>query len=415
MKKIIGKMRTILTLSARRGYVLATSMDTMAMPIVTLVRPAALAKLLTMTSVIAPPVGLAYIAGALRAAGHAVKVIDSVGEAPEQFTPLSYGDGLSIGLTVQEAVDAIPPQTDIVGFSCMFSNGWPFDHRLISAVRQRFPDALIVAGGEHVTACADYIMAACPAVDICVVGEGEHTMVEVVNNFRQSADIAQVEGIVCRSDGQVVTTKRRSRIRALDDIPLPAWDIMPIGNYMDRGLGHGITNQRSMPLLASRGCPYQCTFCSSPQMWTTRWVARTPKLVVDEMEMYIRAYNAENFDLYDLTAIIKKDWILAFAQEIIRRGLNIQYELPSGTRSEAIDRDVVEALRKSGCRQMNYAPETGSPERLLAIKKKVKIPRLLDSLENAVNGGLRIMLNMIVFPDDSWKDMALFAIRIDLV
>lgn len=83
-----------------------------------------------------------------------------------------------------------------------------------------------------------------------------------------------------------------------------------------------------------------------------------------------KAYNAENFDLYDLTAIILKDWIVEFANELIRRNLPITYQLPSGTRSEAIDEEVVDLLYRSGCRNMNYAPESGSPDTLKAIKRK---------------------------------------------
>ena len=124
-------------------------------------------------------------------------------------------------------------------------------------------------------------------------------------------------------------------------------------------------------------------------------------MVVDEMEFYIERYRAQNFDFYDLTAIIKKDWIVAFAKEILHRGLKIEYQLPSGTRSEAIDEEVSEILYRSGCRQMNYAPESGSAETLDRIKKKVKLPRLEQSLRGACKHGLKVMVNIILFPDDT--------------
>ena len=74
-----------------------------------------------------------------------------------------------------------------------------------------------------------------------------------------------------------------------------------------------------MPLVATRGCPYQCTFCSSPFMWTTRYVMRSIPIVVDEIEHYMKEYKADNIDFFDLTAIVKKDWILEFCREIKRR------------------------------------------------------------------------------------------------
>ena len=72
----------------------------------------------------------------------------------------------------------------------------------------------------------------------------------------------------------------------------------------------GLSRGRNMPLLATRGCPFQCTFCSSPSMWTTRYVMRDPKEIVDEIEWLMKEYKANDFEFFDLTAIIKKSWIL---------------------------------------------------------------------------------------------------------
>ena len=315
---------------------------------------------------------------------------------------------MAIGLTMDEIVAHIDPRADIIGLSCMFSSSWPYDDRLIMKIRARFPNARIVVGGEHATACADYILETCAPVSVCIRGEGEETLLELVRALRANTDLSAVA-----ASSPIATVALRGLPRpasasavAIDgNIPLPDWSKIPIENYMARGLGHGVANQRSMPLMATRGCPYQCTFCSSPQMWTTRWLARSPELVVDEMEAYVARYQATNFDFYDLTAIIKKDWIMAFAQEILRRGLKIEYQLPSGTRSEAIDAEVSEILYRSGCRQMNYAPESGSAATLERIKKKVKLPRLEESLRGACRSGLKVMVNIILFPDDTRRDV----------
>ena len=95
-----------------------------------------------------------------------------------------------------------------------------------------------------------------------------------------------------------------------------------------------------MPVMASRGCPYQCTFCSNPAMWTTRWIPRDPDLLLDEMQFYQKNYGAENFDFYDLTAIVKKSWIIDFCNKIEEREMKFTWQLPSGTRTEAIDGEV---------------------------------------------------------------------------
>lgn len=373
--------------------------------IVSLVKAPALTNAFALSTLVTPPLGLAYIAGSLKANDIATHIVDAVGEKPDQIFPLTFCDGYGIGLTMEEIVAAIPQSSDIIGLSCMFSNSWPFDWRLIIAISERFPDAQIIVGGEHATACSDYILTTCREVDIVAMGEGEETMVDLVNTIRTSNDLSRVAGIAFRDGEAIHTTKRRKRIGDIDNISLPAWDLVPLENYMSRGLGHGSMHARNMPLMATRGCPFQCTFCSSPLMWTTKWSARKASLVVDEMEMQVKAYNAENFDLYDLTAIILKDWIVEFANELIRRNLPITYQLPSGTRSEAIDEEVVDLLYRSGCRNMNYAPESGSPDTLKAIKKKVKLNRLLNSLRAASKRGLSVMVNIILFPRDTRADV----------
>jgi radical SAM superfamily enzyme YgiQ (UPF0313 family) len=161
-----------------------------------------------------------------------------------------------------------------------------------------------------------------------------------------------------------------------------------------------------MPMIATRGCPYQCTFCSNPEMWTTRWYARNPELVLDEMRTYQERYGATNFDFYDLTAIVKRSWIIQFTKSILERKMDITWQLPSGTRSEAIDDEVSQLLYASGCRNMSYAPESGSPAVLERIKKVVKLDRLEASVRGAVRAGLNVKLNIIMgFPNESRREL----------
>ena len=101
-------------------------------------------------------------------------------------------------------------------------------------------------------------------------------------------------------------------------------------------------------MLATRGCPYECTFCSNPEMWTTRWIARIPGKVLDEIQLYQERYGATNFDFYDLTAIVKRSWIIEFTQMILDRKMVFTWQLPSGTRSEAIDDEVSRLLYRVG-------------------------------------------------------------------
>ncbi|MFZ4517840.1 MAG: B12-binding domain-containing radical SAM protein [Microthrixaceae bacterium] len=380
---------------------------------VTLIRPPILVPRLALTAPTCPPVGLAYVAGALRAAGHDVTVIDAVGAAPDQFVDYRGDRLLTHGLTVDQTAQRVPADTDVIGVSCMFSHEWPVDRELLEAVRRRCPEALLVVGGEHVTAMADVVLDQCPAIDVVVLGEGETTLAEVIARHAEGAAPEPLAGTATREVGDdsrtgtpVLLAARRDRVLAVDDLAAPAWDLFPVEAYLSRGLGFGVHRGRSMPVVATRGCPYQCTFCSSPAMWTTRYVARSPQEVVDEIQSYVRDYAAENIDFYDLTAIVRKSWVLEFCRLVQARGLSITWQLPSGTRSEALDDEVLGELYRAGCRNLSYAPESGSPAVLERIKKRVDLGRMRRSMRAAVRAGINTKANIILgFPGETHREV----------
>ncbi len=373
---------------------------------IALIRPPAISSLHAYSIAIVPPLGPAYVAAALEAVGHRVNVIDALGEAPLARYPSSHPRLIAHGLTVEEIVARIPRDVQGIGVSVMFSQQWPHVAAILRAVHAAFPQVPIFVGGEHVTGTWQYVLDKCPEVTLCVLGEGEETAVDVASWIGGHGALEDIPGIAFRRDGRAHRNDPRRRIGDVDQLPRPAWHLVPLENYLSNGYGHGVNLGRSIPMLATRGCPYQCTFCSSPDMWTTRYHVRSVSSVVDEIADYVRRYRISNVDFEDLTAIIKRDWILAFCAELERRGLHITYQLPSGTRSETLDAEVLAALWRSGCRNLTYAPESGAAKTLKNIKKKVHPERVLESMRIAKQLGVNVKANLMIgFPDETRRDL----------
>lgn len=355
-----------------------------------------------------PPIALAYLAGALRAAGHEPVVLDALGEGIDTYSVTYTPEALAQGLTnteILERVDAMAP-FDAVAVTAMFTQDWPHTRSIIEALIARHPGKPVIVGGEHATATAEHILRNVPEVTHVGRGEGEFLLAEFADWVDGRIDVTNISGLVHRVDGDVVDNGKRDRITKIDTIPRPAWDLFDIEPYQGGALGYGVERGRSLPILATRGCPFQCTFCSSPQMWTTRYVMRNPKDVVDEIEEYLRTYDLANIDFYDLTAVVRKKWILEFCDEIQRRGLKFIWQLPSGTRSEALDGDVLAAMLAAGCANVTYAPESGSPAVLKDIKKRVDLDRLTTSIREAARLGISTKMNLIIgFPDETRRDV----------
>jgi len=381
---------------------------------ITLIRPPAVSSRHAYSVGIVPPLGPAYVAAALEAAGHEVVVIDALGEAPLARHPSAHPMLVAHGLTIAEIVARIPSDVQGIGVSVMFSQQWPHVAAILRAVRVAFPCLPIFLGGEHANASWEYLLEKCPEVTLCVLGEGEETAVDIAAWIAGQGSLENIPGIAFRRNGLAHRNPPRHRVRDVDQIRRPAWHLFPLESYLSRGYGHGVNIGRSMPMLATRGCPYQCTFCSSPGMWTTRYYVRSVSSVIDEIGDYVDRYGISNVDFEDLTAIIKRDWILAFCAELERRGLRITYQLPSGTRSETLDAEVLAALARSGCRNLTYAPESGSQRTLKYIKKKVHPERVLASMRIAKELGVNIKANLMIgFPDERRRDL-LYTMRFGL-
>lgn len=375
---------------------------------IALIRPASLLPLSAHNVWVldAPPIGLAYLSAALKRAGHRVRIIDAFGEAPDAIT--RDPDGYAInGLVAAQVVERIPADVDLIGVGCMFSNSWIYCRRTIAAIAAAHPGVPIIVGGEHATADWERLLRRVPEVLCCALGEGEETIVEVAARLSRGLPLDDVPGLAVRAaDGSARATAPRQRITDVDAIPWPDWDSVPLAHYLDNQLTHDPYTARSMPMLASRGCPYQCTFCSSPQMFGTKWVARDPRCVVDEMAHYRDTLGARYFEFQDLTMVVRRDWIIDFAKLLIDRKLDVQWCMPSGTRSEALDAEVLGWMKRSGCRSFAYAPESGSPEELRRIKKKVQLPRMLDSMRAAVKVGMVTRSHLIFgMPGQTKRDV----------
>ena len=343
-----------------------------------------------------PHIGIAYLSASLKSAGHTVIVIDALGEAIHKFSHLKDSHLLINGLTAEEIGDRIPSDVDVIGLTCMFSNAWNYIRTVLDTINNKFANIPVILGGEHITADPEYSLRTGKGVTACALGEGEQTIVDLVDAILGKRSLHDIKGIAfLDQSGSFYQTERRSRILSVDDIPWPDWENYPLEEYLKEGLGFNTAIGRPIPMMASRGCPYQCTFCSSPNMWTTKWIARDPMDVIKEIKFYIEKYNIDHVEFFDLTAIIEINWIIDFTKALIKEDIDISWSLPSGTRTEILDEEILALIKKSGCHKLTYAPEAGSATTLKRIKKIVKLDRMIKSIRAAQKVGIRVKSNLM--------------------
>ena len=355
-----------------------------------------------------PPLGLAYIIAIAKKMKFLVHTIDAVGQKIDHYQNWKTNSGPLVlnGLNIEEIVEQVNPKTHLIAISHLFLHQWPFINQLTLAIKKRTPNALIILGGENASSFRDYILENAPQIDFCVQGEGEKIFSNVLINLKENKNIKDLPGLSYFENGKLIDNPKESRIAQVENIPWPAWEEFPIENYLKSKDGMGYHKGRSLPIMATRGCPYHCTFCSAPDLWTNKYFLRGPQDVLKEIKYLKSQYNIQNFNFSDLTLIANINWIRDFCSLLKKENLNITWQLPSGTRSEVLRPEILKMMKQTGLHNLNLSPESGSIKIIKAIKKRVKLSKFQEVQRSAQRAGIKTEANIIIgHPKETRKDL----------
>jgi anaerobic magnesium-protoporphyrin IX monomethyl ester cyclase len=297
-----------------------------------------------------PSLALLHLAAALRQAGHEPVVLDLSTHAAEAGADHESGYVQHVITTLRTC------DPGLVGLNCLLSEHFPFISRLSKAIKAACPSVPVVIGGIHPTLFATDILKNCQDIDVVVLGEGELQVVELAERFsRHSAPkLDDIESIAfMKENGEYCEVPRKSYITALDNMPSPAWDLVSISDYYtNHSTWYNPRNldiKMSVPIMTSRSCPYDCNFCSIHYVTGRGLRLRNPVQVVDEMEMLYRTHGLNYFGFVDDNLTLNKSHIITICNEIIKRGMIIQFESINGYNLSSMDEEIVDAMVQAGC------------------------------------------------------------------
>src|SRR5436305_5047872 len=331
-----------------------------------------------------PPLGLCYLKGSLVAGGHDVRVVD--GEA----------SGLSLSAILSLVGDYKP---DIVGIQVV-SPLWETAKMLGAAIKERYRDIIMVAGGPHITLTRVESMKEAPAFDYAVLSESEDGMRDLVDAIDggDSSDIDKVSGILYRSNGEVRRTPPRTLRPDVDHLLFPDRTDLDHSKYLFSVPGAGI--RRFTTIITSRGCPYNCTFCTEPLMYgrTTRF--RSALNVVDEVQDFHDRHNINHFIFVDDTLTTRKERIMEMCSLLKERKLDITWE--GWTHVNTVSPDLLVEMHDAGLRRLSFGIESGNAEVLHSLKKNSTLPRIREAYKWAKDAGIETRGSVILgLPGDT--------------
>lgn len=313
-----------------------------------------------------PPIGLLYVATVARKTLGAridIEVLDT------QVEKMDYPD-------VQKALEEKRP--DIVGISCM--TFLLIDALNVARMAKKVnPETQVVIGGTHPSIYPAEMLQQ-PEIDFIVIGEGEYIFSELLEALANKGSCAGIKGLGYKENGRSVLNPPRDFIQNLDSLPFPDRDLLPYKKYYSV-LGKG--REVMTGLLTTRGCPFNCIFCTVKDGKTCRM--RSPENVVREIEECY-AQGITDFDIIDDTFIISKQRTMEIADLILERGLKITLDVRA--RVDTVDQEVLDKIAQAGCTRIRFGVESGNPQVLENLRKGITIEQAKAAFKMAKKSGL---------------------------
>ena len=312
-----------------------------------------------------PPMGLILLAAVLESKGYPVNLIDAnfLGLKPADILPLLNETNI-LGLTAMT-----PTVSSAI--------------EIARAVKSVKPDLPVIMGGPHATLLPAETMAVAPEVDIIVRGEGEETFINLLSALEDKKPLEKVLGITYRKDGVVIDNSPSPELSDLDSLPFLAYHLLPLKSYKPHP-PHGRASPFAV-LITSRGCPYNCGYCSKP-VFGKRFRGQSPARITDEIVWLQEQYGVREIAFYDDSFTLDMDRAYQICEEIIRRKLNIIWSCE--TRVNLVTEKLLKKMKQSGCYSISYGLESGSQEILDVIEKGTTIEQAVEAVRYTHEAGI---------------------------
>lgn len=339
---------------------------------------------------IQPSLGLGYLAAQIRK-DHEVRIVDCI----KEHLP---------GPQLMPVLEEFKP--DIVGSQC-YSMDLPMLKPVLKTVKAFNKDIVTIVGGAHATAAPQHTMKyfGPELIDFIFTGEGEIGFPVFVNEFRSPGgpDFGKAPGLGWRENG-ILRINPRAQVEELDQLGMPAWDLIMPESYPFSPHGVVCKNFPIAPVMATRGCPYMCTFCSSAN---TALRKRSVPLVLEEVRLLQQRHGIREFHMVDDNFTLDMDYAKEFARALIENNIKASWATPNGIRLERLDKQLLELLKQAGFYSLCVGIESGSDRIRIKMKKGSNVNKIRKDLQMVHEVGGIDMTGFFIlgFPTETKEDV----------
>jgi len=340
-----------------------------------------------------PDLGLGYLASILKKHNHEVKII----------LPGIFNMDL---LYFKKFLSEFRP--DVVGIKVnapYLSNSI----KLVNFIKAFNKKIKVVVGGAIPSFEPEKIFDYFQNVDFAFSGEAEIGFLKLIEllkrNDLSSSSLEKVPGLIWKDNGKIFINSKKF-VENLDEIPFPSWDLMDPSKFPKAPFHGGYKRFPYAPMILTRGCPYNCTFCGSSHINGKRVRARSAKNFLDELKLLYENYKVREIQLYDSNCAFYKDLLIDVCKGIIKENFDIAWNCPNGIRLDSLDEELVFWMRKAGCYEVCVGIESGSERILKMIKKGISIDLVREKVNLLNRAGIRVIGYFIIgFPTETKEEI----------
>jgi anaerobic magnesium-protoporphyrin IX monomethyl ester cyclase len=319
------------------------------------------------------PLGISYLVAVLEEKGYEVDVVDCQVSRPTQKQ-------------LEDKFRSLNP--DIIGVTSATVTYLPALD-ILKAAKAALPNCITMIGGPHVTVLDERTFTESADVDIVVRGEGEQTMLELASLVSDGnlKSLSEVAGITFKKNGKVFRTPDRPFIQDIDSLPYPAHKHFDVTKYK-------ISGKTYMPIITSRGCPFNCAFCLASKMCGKGFRARSPSKVVDELEWLRDTFEAGAFAFYDDTFTYDVNRAIAICDEMKARKFGLPWDCR--TRVDRVSKELLTKLRSTNCQLIHFGVESGSQQMLNTMRKGTTVEQNARAIKWAKESGILVAISLVI-------------------
>jgi len=317
------------------------------------------------------PLGLGYIGAILKKNGYTVEALDIRGS--------NYSEN-----EVEDFLKNNVNKYDVICIGGMITVYLEIQ-KLVLLIKKYRPDIPVIVGGTIASSLPNLVLSKTKA-DILCIGEGEITVIEILEAFAGKRNLKQVKGIAFRKDGEFCFNLPRELIQDLDSVPFPLWDIFPMENYINAQLIVPRSNSKGINLISGRGCPFRCIYCYRNFGNSVRM--RSVDNVINEMKELNKKFGITHFEFQDELFTINKARVHEFCHKLIAEKMDVTWRCLG--RADLVDYESLALMKKAGCHWIGYGMESGSQKMLDIMQKNLRVDQIKNAIRISREAGLEV-------------------------